>query len=141
MEKSNQRFRHGRGCADAAFMMNRLDHLALEKGVEIFKIFVDNTKAYDMVNREVLWMVLERRGLPMNLINLIKSKLEGTTAKVKYNGKLSEKFNLSHGLTQGGMLPPCLFIFFMGTIMEEIRRRHAKIGAGISVRYEMNVIL
>ena len=79
----------------AAFMMNRLDHLALEKGEEIFKIFVDNTKAYDMVNREVVWMVLERRGLPTNLINLINSKLEGTTAKVKYNGKLSEESNLS----------------------------------------------
>ena len=35
---TQQGFRHGRGCADAAFMMNRLDHLALEKGVEIFKI-------------------------------------------------------------------------------------------------------
>ena len=75
-------------------MINRLDHFALEKGVEIFKIFVDNTKAYDMVNREALWMVLERRGIPMNLINLINSKLEGTTGKVKYNGKLSEEFNL-----------------------------------------------
>ena len=49
-------------------------------------------------------MVLERRVLPMTLINLIKSKLEGATAKVKYNGKLSEEFNLSHGLTQGGIL-------------------------------------
>ena len=74
----------------------------------------------------------------MNLINLIKSKLEGTTAKIKYNGKLSEEFSLSHGLTQGGILSPCLFNFFMGAIMEEIRRRHAEIGAGISVRYNMN---
>ena len=47
----------------------------------------------------------------MNFINLIKSKLEGSTAKVKYNGKLSEEFNLSHGLTQGGILSPCLFNF------------------------------
>ena len=84
--------------------MKRLDHLALEKGIEIFQILVDNTKANDMVNREVLWMVLERRGLPMNLINLIQSKLGGTTAKVKHNGKLSVEFNLPRSLNQGGIL-------------------------------------
>ena len=89
--KTHQGFRHGSRCADAAFMMNILDHLALGKGLvlEIFKVFVDNTKAYDMVNRGVLWMVFERRGLSMNLINLIKSKVEGITAEVKHNGKLS----------------------------------------------------
>jgi hypothetical protein len=102
--KTKQVFRHGGGCADVVFAMNRLDHLALAKGIETCKIVVDNTKAYDMVNREVRWMVQERRGLPMHLINLIKSKLKGTPAKVKYNSKLSEGFNLSHGLTQGGIL-------------------------------------
>ena len=61
--KTQQGFRHGRGCADAALMMNRLDHLALENGVEIFKIFVDNTKAYDMVNSEVSWMVNREKGI------------------------------------------------------------------------------
>jgi len=107
--KTHQGFRHGSRCADAAFMMNILDHLALEKGLtlEILKVFVDNIKAYDMVNREVLWMVLERRGIPMNLTHLIKSKLEVTTAKVKHYGKMSEEFILSRGLAQGGTLSPC----------------------------------
>jgi len=71
-------------------MMNRLDHLALERGSVLYKIFVDNTKAYDLVNRDILWLILERRGVPSNLIELIKSTLEGSLAKVKYDGKFSE---------------------------------------------------
>ena len=35
-------------------------------------------------------------------------------------------------------LSPCLFNFFMGVILKEIRRRHEEIGAGIRARYNMN---
>jgi hypothetical protein len=33
-------------------------------GVDMFQIFVDLTKAYDSVDRRLMWMILERIGVP-----------------------------------------------------------------------------
>ena len=134
---TQQGFRHGRGCADAVFMSSRINHMALEKGIELYKLYVDNVKAFDRVSRDTLWMILKRRGIPEKLIKLIRSMLENTKAKVNHNGKMSEEFELQTGLKQGAMLSPCLFNYFMGAIMDEIRRRLEEIESGVKINYNM----
>jgi len=134
---TQQGFRHGRGCADAVFMSGRINHMALEKGLELYKLYVDNTKAFDCVSRDTLWMILRRRGIPEKLIKLTASMLENAKAKVKHNGMFSEEFELQTGLKQGAMLSPCLFNYFMGAIMDEIRRRLKEIESGVKINFNM----
>ena len=41
------------------------------------------TLAYDKVDRDVLWLLLSRRGVPSNLINVIKGLHVGAQARVR----------------------------------------------------------
>lgn len=121
---SQQGFRKEKGVGDAYLIMNMMDNYILEKGMFAAKIFVDNTKAYDMVVRDLLWVILKRRGVPDILINLIKSTLVGAKAFVRTGGMLVEHpFELKMGLKQGAILSCFLFNIFMGAILQEIRKR------------------
>ena len=120
---SQQGFRKEKGVGDAYLIMNIMDQYVLDMGMRAVKIFVDNTKAYDMVVRDVLWLILRRRGVPENLINLIKSTLEGAKAYVRLGKTMAKPFELKMGLKQGAIFSCFLFNVFMGAILEEIRIR------------------
>jgi exonuclease III len=136
--ETQQAFRKARGGNDAVLIANLVDSMVMEKNQAGYKLFVDNSKAYDVVSRDVLWTILERRGCPPLLLNLIKSTLVGARGFVKDNGDISEDcFDLVAGLKQGCVLSCVLFNIFMGAIMEEIRRRLKALGIGVKVKYNL----
>ena len=123
-------FRSERGTVDVIFVSRYLSSLVVEKGMKLYKCFVDLTKAYDKVDRDILWMVLERRGVPIKLLNLLKGLLVGAVARVRVNGKFSEQFILERGLKQGSVISPLLFNIFFGAIIQEVMRRLKVMGVG-----------
>jgi hypothetical protein len=128
-------FRKNRSTVDVMFCSKMLSSFAKEKQVPIYKCFVDLTKAYDKVDRSILWKVLERRGIPTCMIELIRNTLDGSEAKVRINGKLSDSFKLERGLKQGSVFSPLLFNLFFGAIIQEVRRRCKQIGLnGVKLR-------
>ena len=63
--------------------------------------FVDLRKAYDSVDRELLWQVLARAGIPEAMIEVIRQFHDGMKARVGMdNGELSEWFEVTQGLRQ-----------------------------------------
>ena len=60
---------------------------------------LDAEKAFDSCNWDVLFdkLYFEKK-LPLAIVNVIKSLYANSTAKVKYNGCLSEEFSLSQGV-------------------------------------------
>ena len=72
--------------------------------------FVDLQKAYDSVDRELLWKVLARAGLPEEMIVVIRQFHDGMQAQVRMDdGELSDWFEITQGLRQGYVLSPLLF--------------------------------
>jgi hypothetical protein len=137
--ESQQAFRKFRSGFEAVFISNMVDGLIMEKDLAGFKLFVDNSKAYDFVVRDVMWLILERRGVAPGLIILIKSMLVGAKAVVKDNGVIGEEtFDLTTGLKQGAALSCVLFNIFMGAIMEEIRKRLQVLKIGVKIKYNLN---
>ena len=65
-------FRSGRGTADCLFNLRQVVELARAHATPMHAAFVDFSKAFDSVNREALWEVLEARGIHPKLISLIK---------------------------------------------------------------------
>jgi hypothetical protein len=75
------------------------------------QLFIDLKKAYDSVQREVLYNILLEFSVPKMLVRLIKMCLNETYSKVCVDILLSDKFPIQNGLKQGDALLPLLFNF------------------------------
>ena len=67
-------FRNGRGCLDGSFTIKALLNKRREHNLETWVLFLDLVKAVDMVPiRELLWNTLERFGVPLKLISVLRA--------------------------------------------------------------------
>ncbi|CAN0535353.1 unnamed protein product [Ectocarpus sp. 12 AP-2014] len=92
--------------------------------------FVDLKKAQDSVDRELLWKVLVRAGIPEDMIAFIRQFHDGMRARVRMDdGEFSGWFWVTQGLRQGCMLSPLLFNIFFAAVIEVAAIRFSEDGA------------
>jgi hypothetical protein len=119
---------------DAILTAVRLAEMALAQGITLYQCFVDLTKAYDTVQRPILWEILKWYGVPELLLRNIRQFHEGAEAKIRFeNGELSEAFLLAVGLKQGAVFSPKLFSIFFGCITKAAKVNYDKLGLGVNV--------
>jgi hypothetical protein len=133
-------FLPGRSTVDALLVSRILASNAIERGIKLFKCFIDLTKAYDRVDRNNLWTILERYGVPVKLLTLIKNLHVGSWAKVKLKSEdgsdiFSEVFELLRGLKQGSVFAPLLFNIFFGAIIKAFRSECLKSEVALGVNF------
>jgi hypothetical protein len=66
-------FRTGRSCIDNVFTIKQTIEKRREFNLETHIAFLDLEKAFDRVNLNQLWQILNKRGIPYRLIDAIKS--------------------------------------------------------------------
>ena len=122
-------FRKGRGCVDQIFNLRILAEKAREFHTPLFLSFVDLRKAYDSVNREALWSVLESKyQLPSKLIRILRALHHNTKGAIRAYGQTSKEFTISTGVRQGDVLAPVLFNLFFDAIIAATLARHPDVG-------------
>ena len=86
--------------------------------------FVDLTKAYDSVDRTLLWTVLARFGVPPKMLSVIRHFHDGMRARIRTDDvECSEWFGVGQGLRQECVLEPLLFnIFFTAVLRVAVER-------------------
>ena len=84
--------------------------------------FVDLSKAFDSVNRDVLW-IRGRCGVPPKPINLMSELYSGTESAVRCGDTISDLFTVVTGVRQGGVLAPTLFSTCMDWILGRMSER------------------
>ena len=71
------------------FVVRRLQELGGQRKLPLYMCFVDLRKAYDSVDRELLWKVLARAGVPSVMIDVIRQFHGGMRVNVRMdNGEL-----------------------------------------------------
>ena len=65
-------FRTARGRRDLILRVIYVQSLFLEKNLNLYMAFIDIAKAYDSIQRELIWKVLKKIGLPPLLIWMLK---------------------------------------------------------------------
>ena len=65
-------FRPNCSTTDMMFVIRRLQELVRKKRIPLYACFIDLTKAYDSVDRTLLWKVLTRFGVPLQMISVIR---------------------------------------------------------------------
>ena len=79
---------------------------------------IDLTKAYESVDRTLLWRVLVRSGMPERMILVICHFHDGMRACVRLDdGVCSGWFAVDQGLRQGCALAPLLFNIFFAAVI------------------------
>ena len=83
---------------------------------------LDAEKAFDRLEWEYLWVVLQRFKLGSTFIKLTKLLYNNPSAMINTNGIISNKFNLSRSCRQGCPLSPFLFILSLEPLVQKIRQ-------------------
>ena len=111
-------FHPHRSTTDMMFAVRRLQELGMKARVPLFLCFIDTQKAYDSVDRTLLWQVLARFGVPQQTVEMIRQFLDGIRAWVRSDdGRCSEWLEVAQRLRQGCVLSPLLFNVFFAAIL------------------------
>ena len=114
-------FRPDRSTTDMIFVVHRLQEIGRKAGVSLFMCFIDLQKAYDAVDRTLLWQVLTRIGVPPQMIAVIRQLHDRMRACVRPgDGVCSDWFEVEQGLRQGCVLSPLLFNIFFAPVLNVI---------------------
>ena len=108
-------------------MVRRLQEIGRKAGVVLFMCFIDLQKAYDTVDRTLLWKVLTRIGVPPQIIAVIRQFHDGMITCVRPDdGVYSDWFEVEQGLRQGCVLSPLLFSIFFAAVLNIILQRFSE---------------
>ena len=73
IDDEQRSFRKGRGYVNQIFTLKKIGEKARERKRRVYMGFLDLEKAYDRVNRDVLWQVLRMYEVGGKLLSGIKS--------------------------------------------------------------------
>ena len=93
----------------------------IEKAKEFQKsisfCFIDYTKAFNCVDHNKLWRILQEMGIPDYLICLLRNLYAGQEATVRTGRGTTGWFKIGKGIHQDCILSPCLFNLYAEYIM------------------------
>jgi hypothetical protein len=89
---------------------------ALDSGNVTCGVFVDFQKAFDTVNHEILLQKLEHYGFRGVINQWFRSYLTDRSQKVVINGIESDNKIMHHGVPQGSVLGPILFLIYINDL-------------------------
>ena len=106
--------------------------MALHK--HIYFCFIDYAKAFDSVDHNKLWKILQDMGIPDHLTCLLRNLYAGQEATVRTGHGTTDWFQIRKGVCQGYILSPCLFNLYAEYIMRNVGLDEAQAGIKIARR-------
>ena len=125
-------FRKGRGTRNQIVNIYRI----IEKAREFQKTicFIDHIKAFDYVDQNELWKILEEMGIPDQLTRLLGNLYAGQEATIRTTHETTDWFQIGKGVRLGCILSNGLFNFYADYIMRNARLYEAQVGIKIAKR-------
>ena len=100
----------------------------------IYFCFIDYAKAFDCMDHNKLWKILNEMGISDHLTCLLRNLCEGQEATVRTRHGTTVWFQIGKGVHQGCILSPCLFNLHAEYIMRNAGLEEAQAGTKIAGR-------
>ena len=94
----------------------------------------DYAKAFDCVDHNKLWKILQEMGIPDHLMCLLRNLYAGQEAIVRNGHGTTDWFQIGQGVCQGCILSPCLFNLYAEYIMRNAGLEEVQAGIKIARR-------
>jgi hypothetical protein len=121
LRKNQAGFRTGRSCIQQIHILRRIMDGANIDATPLFITFIDFKKAFDSVDRDMMFAILRHYGIPEKIVNAIRVLYDHSTSRVYVDGQTSQPFDITTGVLQGDVLAPFLFII----VIDYISKRSA----------------
>ena len=102
-------------------VVESINHFS-RNGSSVYTCFMDMKKAFVMVKYSMMSKKLIDRNIPPIYLRLLLVMYMSQTAKVRWNGSLSEAFSIMNGVKQGAVLSAILFCIYIDDLIKELRR-------------------
>src|ERR1043165_9284382 len=99
--------------------------------MELWIMFQDMSKAYDRVNRKLLYKALDRICVPAEFSILLRNSLEGRSNKILTALCDTNEYIMKNGIDQGETIFPLLWIIYYNLLFERIKKEN--VGAGYTM--------
>ena len=126
-------FRKRRGTRDQIANIRWIMEKAREFQKHYF-CFIDYAKAFDCVDHNKLWKILQEIGIPDHVTCLLRNLYADQEAIVRTGHGTTDRFQIGKGVRQGCILSPCLFNFYGRYIMRNARLDESQAGIKIAKR-------
>lgn len=120
-------FVSGNRTSDAHLILHSLiQRHCHQKNEKIFSCFVDFSKAFDTIPRDLLLKKIFDYGVTGKFFNNIKSLYANDNCCIKVGNKITEPFLANQGVKQGCILSPLLFNIFISDIVDKFKKENCR---------------
>ena len=125
----------------ALMVLRALFRQARNTGTPVYAAQVDLNKAYNRVNRKLLWAKLMDMDVPIKLIEAIESTYTECKESIRIGANMGDPYTLLMGLRQGSVLSPILFILYTASLLDELNEHELGIPTGHDILHRLNAIM
>ena len=130
-------FRGERGTIDMIFVSRQLQEKCREQHRNLCMAFIDLTKAFDTVNRNMLWCVLRKFGCTRKFVAVTRAFHDDMTASVVIGGEETGTFSVGVGVKQGCVIAPIIFNIYLAAVTILFKREVAA-GSGVTIDHRLD---
>ena len=121
-------FRKGRGNRGQTANISWIIEKARKCQKNIYFCFIDYAKAFDCVDHNKLWKILQEMGISDHLIYLLENLYAGPETTVRMGHGTTDWFQIGEGVHPDCILSPCLFNLHAEYIMQNARLDESQAG-------------
>ena len=114
----NGGFLKGSRTSDNLFILTSLIERQINLGQSLIVCFVDFSKAFDLINRDILFYQIIKSGVYGRVLDTLRDLYRKTSFRIKHSGKLSPSIPQTVGVNQGGNASPTIFREYMSDMRD-----------------------